>query len=845
LKNLKKPLQQEFDFQYESPEDNKMYTYVTKPKKDSYTNIEELITDVNNDIDKIIPHVDAEIVKEQLSNPDFIAHRWTKEEFDKLVEKLEKRISKPDETSVFEGFIEKVKNLLANENNTDFHFQKVHNNYVWVKDSQNIIGNRIAHYEIVIRRGNINVELHFEDAKTKNQFKSLIGGLPNDIEWFKWSSAESIRTKESINIKNEKATELIKNQLILIEKLIGNKARNVLNQIKNNSPQDQKWLELKTTINKLNNQKQVINFFDSVKYVLKTLKIKPDDEILYSSSLNNSLQITIGNFYVTKLRKYKGNLLIGYYIPVEHFSKLNSKYNLITNENSENKSNEVIWVETKTDTLNINDFLPAITERAKAIKNNQNKSPFNTTWEEKANKWIPLVALDENLRAELFDDQLVKTNTFEMKEPVNTILYGPPGTGKTYKLKTEYFPKYTTKETSISPEKHFENTVNELTWWQVIALAMLELKKSKVSQIFESKWVQTKAGLSESKTVRPTLWSQLQSHTIEECEFVNVKSRQTPFIFNKTEDSHWEILEEEVKEQTPELYDILDSVNNFNPSPDKEIKRYVFTTFHQSYAYEEFIEGIKPVLGTEEESTELNYTIEPGIFKQLCKDAENDPEHRYAIFIDEINRGNVSNVFGELITLIETDKRKGATNEMSATLPYSKNEFNVPNNLDIYGTMNTADRSVEALDTALRRRFSFVEMLPDPSILKTEQVGDIMLSDVLTKINERVEVLVDRDHTIGHSYFIGVDTEEKLANAFKDNITPLLQEYFYGDYGKIGLVLGKGFVEKVKGKNDVFAGFEYDGQTDFITDSFVLNRINSDNIVSAVSLLLNNKTEKK
>ena len=239
----------------------------------------------------------------------------------------------------------------------------------------------------------------------------------------------------------------------------------------------------------------------------------------------------------------------------------------------------------------------------------------------------------------------------ETKQAINTILYGPPGTGKTYKLKTEYFPKYTTSESSITPEKHFENVVKGLTWWEVIALALLELKKCKVSEIAESKWIIKKAELSESKTIRPTLWGQLQSHTIEECEFVNVKSRQTPFIFNKTEDSYWEIIDENVKEQAPELYDILDSVNNFNPSPDKEIKRYVFTTFHQSYAYEEFIEGIKPVLGAEDESTELNYTIEPGVFKQLCKDAENDPENRYAIFIDEINRGNVSNVFGELITL--------------------------------------------------------------------------------------------------------------------------------------------------------------------------------------------------
>jgi hypothetical protein len=414
-----------------------------------------------------------------------------------------------------------------------------------------------------------------------------------------------------------------------------------------------------------------------------------------------------------------------------------------------------------------------------------------------------------------------------MKLPLNQILYGPPGTGKTYTLKTDYFPQYTTKEINLTKEQHFENIVRDLTWWQVIAVALVQTGKTKVGTLLNHPWILQKARLSSSNTVRPTLWGQLQSHTIPSCEFVNVKAKQAPYLFNKTEDSYWEIVEDEVKEQYPELYDLIDSVEHFNPSSDKEIKRYIFTTFHQSFNYEDFIEGIKPVLTDEIDSGDVAYRIEDGIFKELCKRAETDPDNRYAIFIDEINRGNVSNIFGELITLIETDKRKGAEHAMSAMLPYSKKAFAVPSNVDIYGTMNTADRSVEALDTALRRRFSFTEMLPKPNLIKTAGplkanngiLQGIDLALLLSTINKRIEKLLDKDHQIGHSYFLKVDSLDSLKSAFHNAIIPLLQEYFFGDYGKIGLVLGQGFFEELESSEDEkffaeFKDYEIDGILD-------------------------------
>src|SRR5690554_289217 len=196
----------------------------------------------------------------------------------------------------------------------------------------------------------------------------------------------------------------------------------------------------------------------------------------------------------------------------------------------------------------------------------------------------------------------------------------------------------------------------------------------------------------------------------------------------------------------------------------------------------------------------------------------------FVLIADEINRGNVSSIFGELITLIEKDKRAGCEEELSVILPYSKEEFKVPHNVFIIGTMNTADRSIESLDTALRRRFSFRQMLPNPELIATEGtlaendgfIDEIDVKLLLQTINRRIEKLIDKDHLIGHSYFMGIRTINDLKITFRDKVIPLLEEYFFADYGKIGLVLGETFVKKLDDNETEFATFN--GYEDFLID---------------------------
>lgn len=250
-----------------------------------------------------------------------------------------------------------------------------------------------------------------------------------------------------------------------------------------------------------------------------------------------------------------------------------------------------------------------------------------------------------------------------------------------------------------------------------------------------------------------------------------------------------------------------------------------FITFHQSYGYEEFIEGIKPKVDIQ--SDDLQYTIEEGIFKKICSSARNNPEKYYVLIIDEINRGNISKIFGELITLIEDTKREGMEENVSTILPYSQTLFSVPANLHILGTMNTADRSISLMDTALRRRFQFVEMLPDADVLRSinaDRVEDLDVALMLEKMNERISYLYDSEHTIGHAFFTKLSKPElrnieTLKSIFEKSIIPLLQEYFYEDYHKIQLVFGdngktddnlKFIIDEESKVSNVFKGNEVD-----------------------------------
>ena len=215
-------------------------------------------------------------------------------------------------------------------------------------------------------------------------------------------------------------------------------------------------------------------------------------------------------------------------------------------------------------------------------------------------------------------------------------------------------------------------------------------------------------------------------------------------------------------------------------------------TFHPSYSYEDFVEGFRP---HDAGNAALSLRLADGVFKRVCLAALAHPTKPFLVLIDEINRANVAKVFGELITLLELDKRG-----LLVTLPQSKDSFCIPPNVYLLGTMNTADRSVKLLDTALRRRFAFVELMPNIGVLHGAKVGTLALDDFLDELNRRIAKTEGREKQIGHSFLLEgdepVSDPDEFARRFRQEILPLLQEYCYDDYGALASYIGTKLVDK-------------------------------------------------
>ena len=412
---------------------------------------------------------------------------------------------------------------------------------------------------------------------------------------------------------------------------------------------------------------------------------------------------------------------------------------------------------------------------------------------------------------------------------LNQILYGPPGTGKTYNtinralqiIENKSLIELESEERDALKQRfdHYSNNgqIMFTTFHQSMSYEdFIEGIKPEIEEDAEG-----------GKTVIYEVKKGIFKQIAEEARKIRYQSEE--YVQQYTFDDAWNKLIELVKDKISKktLLKIgsweygLSSKDSLKYSSVNSPSQYTFTitkqnildSYHKkiarpSGAFQKDMNEIVEFMKTEFQLAD--YVEENEISNKI----EQTPKP-YVLIIDEINRGNVSQIFGELITLIEEDKRLGKDEALEVILPYSKEKFGVPSNLHIIGTMNTADRSVEALDTALRRRFSFVEMMPEYEELKKIQFDDFQLGELLKTINSRIEALLDRDHTIGHSYFINIkpNETEALKEAFANKIIPLLQEYFYHDYEKLALILGEGFVECIEPKESKVEFARWNGKT--------------------------------
>ncbi|WP_273006784.1 AAA family ATPase [Chryseobacterium sp.] len=669
----------------------------------------------------------------------------------------------------FKTFIGNLKEY-AQKNQLDYSFGNFKNkaDNIWIFDKEQHFNHRRAHYEVIIKKGIISVDLHFEDGdENAEKLRVLLGELPADtLEWKKWHFGNSVSHVKKFKLSDE---DLVENVVECLDELYDATSEKLINTIKN-----------------MNSE---LNTNTVIGHPLNQILYGPPGTGKTYNTINKAIQIANPSFVLS-----------------DHTRKeIKAEYKKLVNEGR-------IVFTTFHQSMSYEDFIEGIK---------------------------PKIDEDEDGNKKVI-----------------------------YEVESGIFKRIADK--AQKPRLKRENSTKSYTFddaWSDLVLDTNRHLEDKNPLVLT---IQT-AGLG------------LKIVDVSDKGNLNLKP-----IYS--EDSKIYTISYSRAEKLQQAFPDLSMIKNVN----KEFRAVIGGT--NSTAYWSVLNYINTKI-KEKSITEVKEEALPPL--------------PYVLIIDEINRGNVSQIFGELITLIEEDKRLGNDESLEITLPYSKEKFGVPPNLYIIGTMNTADRSVEALDTALRRRFSFEEMPPKPDLLLspsemiekllwdykdqpwehkeyepkekelldflnappklwnerkdiwkkmnvdkdngnikngtyfTEFFTDIDFKNLLITINKRIEKLIDKDHAIGHAYFMGKNNET-IVDSFYKNIIPLLQEYFFGDYGKIGLVLGRGFVKK-KIESSVFAAFhdyenEYSDRESYeIIDYRKPNTI-SDNgmtFIEAINLLMN------
>ena len=727
-------------------------------------------------------------------------------------------ILKDGEADLF-SIIEKLKSMIPE---SEFTFINERSRSVWVSDSENLIGRKGAHYEFILRNNRdgdegvggyeISLQLHFEKASSQEIFKEKLNVKNSKIEWYDLPGTLRIRFL-SIYFTKEKDLYLkMASGLREFDDIIGDQVRDIIKKlpssVMNNRLAFEKYLEASST-----------------------------DRSGKASSYIRAIEI------LSEFKDINENLF-----ETEDTSFLNSLYEIV--KRNQIKDNGTYYNE----------------------KNSYGKGRYYSA---AVGSYIQFLNQKNNKK--------ISRNMSSI--PLNQILYGPPGTGKTYNTINKAIE-------IVNPDFDLSQSRN------IVKLEFDRLCKEK--RIHFTTFHQSLSYEDFIEGIKPCIEEDDDStelkYEIQNGIFKRISDEASFELLNSTKavsnpllnfSSKYDAFLTEVSRKLEENEDIeittktgnklvILSISNKGNFKIKHIDGETLYTVSKQrllrlkkgindlYSVENMSRDFRAVIGGSNSSVYWsvwnaveNTVINEEEVLSERKWSESDksdfvesskPEDYkgkdgspYVIIIDEINRGNVSQVFGELITLIEDEKRLGNDEGLKIQLPYSKKNYGVPNNLYILGTMNTADRSVEALDTALRRRFSFIELLPDSNIITKSKSGGVIeginIPKLLNKINERIEVLIDRDHTIGHAFFMSVGSLKEMKVVMSDKIIPLLQEYFYENYDKMEMVIGSGFFNKTAEDKVVFAvnnDHQFDGESFEIIDAKKMSDVTFKEAIAAI-----------